>query len=403
MAGADSKAVQPGHAFVPGGVRLVAVAAAACAGALVIAPFGLAAVREAPVIVSMSVSGARPLPAAGAPVIVSVRVANANSCTFLRQRSAFSSLYPLKTVSCASGRASVVVPAISNGSRTPVQLSFEVRAAGSRSVARRVVKVAESAAAQPPPPPAVSNAAPPPSPPPYAISGNWSGYVLPSPASTLTDATGTFTVPTLDCTVTPDAGMAAWVGIGGDDFAVNGPSGSLLQTGVISNCDGGVQDNQACWELWPSDPNQEFSFDNFPVTAGDTITASVYQDASGTWWTQVDDTTTGTSGWLKVGGNWGVGTDASAVYYTQGSAALLAYAGGYTADWIVEDYTEPGGQSLAPLADFGAVTFTDLTTSNTTWYLTPQDGLALDDGNGNLLATPSPPADDGSFTVTYQG
>ncbi len=197
--------------------------------------------------------------------------------------------------------------------------------------------------------------------------------------------------------------MSTWVGIGGDDSAVGGSSGALLQTGVTSNCASGAQNNEAWWELVPTQPNHDFIYENFPVAAGDTITASVYRDASGAWWTRLDDTTTGVSGWMKIGGNWGVGTDVAGVYYTQGSAALLSYSGGYTAEWVIEDYTETDGQTLEPFADFGTVSFTNLQTSAPDWYLTPQDGIAIADSNGNVLATPSPPAGDGSFTVSYQG
>jgi hypothetical protein len=368
---------------------------------LAAAPGGRAAVRLAPVIVSMTVSGPRPLPASGVPVVVRVRVANASTCTFLRQYSAFSSLYPYKTVPCTSGHAAVLIPAIANAYKAPLHLTFEVRATGASAVARRIVKVPQ-AASLPPPPPVVSSSPPPPPQPAYAVSPNWSGYVEPSSAL-FTDASGTFTVPYLNCTVTPDGGVATWAGIGGYEWQQGGTSGALLQTGVTSDCVDGQQQDRGWWELYPSDPNQEFFFYNFPVSAGDIITASAYQVSSGAWWTRLDDTTTGLSGWMQTGGDWGVGTDASGYYYYQGSTALLSYSGGYTAEWVVEDYTNADTQTLAPLADFGTVSFTNLQTSAANWFLTPADGLALGDNNGNVFATPSSPADDGSFTVSYQG
>ena len=53
-------------------------------------------------------------------------------------------------------------------------------------------------------------------------------------------------------------------------------------------------------------------------------------------------------------------------YLFQGFTAGLSYSGGYTAEWIVEAYTQADG-SLASLADYGAVTFFNLRTSLTTW------------------------------------
>jgi Peptidase A4 family len=227
--------------------------------------------------------------------------------------------------------------------------------------------------------------------------------VLPSSTSIFTDAAGTFTVPTVDCSVTPDGGVSTWVGIGGQGWPDGTSAGALLQTGVTSDCVSGAQVNSGWWELYPSDPNHSYLFSGFPVSPGDMITASVYQDTGGMWWTRLDDTTTGLSGYLKVGGNWGVGTDASGVYYTQGSGALLSYTGGYSAEWIVEDYTDTDTQTLAPLADFGTVSFTNLETSASDWFLTPQQGIALIDSSGNALAVPSSPGSDDSFTVSYQG
>ena len=380
--------------------RQVLMVGASFAAALAFAPGGHAAVQAAPVILKVAVYGPKPLPAGGAPVVVWVSVANARSCTFLRQYSAFSALYAFKTVSCVGGRAAIAVPAIPNTYKAPVQLSFEVRAVGPGGIARQVVKVAQAAAS----PPAVVSTAPstPPSPS-YRLTPNWSGYALPS-SSIFTAADGTFTVPTLDCSVTPDGGVSEWVGIGGYGWPQGGSSGSLLQTGVESNCVSGAQQNLAWWELVPTEPNHSFAFRDLPVSAGDTITASVYQSSNdGTWWTRLDDTTAGLSGWMQIGGRWGVGSDDSNDFHYQGSTALLSYSGGYTAEWIVEDYTEPDGQTLASLADFGTVSFTNLRASATNWYINPEDGLALADVNGNVLATPSPPGGDGSFTVTYTG
>jgi hypothetical protein len=142
-------------------------------------------------------------------------------------------------------------------------------------------------------------------------------------------------------------------------------------------------------------------FGGFPVSAGDSIQASVYEGSDGTWETKVDDLTTGLSGVMVAGEGWGVSTDAGeGTFPIQGRTADLSYAGGYTAEWIVEDYAEGNG-SLAPLADYGTVGFTSLTTSLATWYLTTGEGEAMVQ-NGVALSTPSAPTN-GGFVVSYAG
>jgi hypothetical protein len=84
----------------------------------------------------------------------------------------------------------------------------------------------------------------------------------------------------------------------------------------------------------------------------------------------------------------------------QGSTAGLSYSGGYTAEWIVEDFTQPDG-SLAPFADYGSVDFSGLTMSLAPWSLTTNEGVALAQ-NGVVLSTPSLPSNDG-FSVSYAG
>jgi hypothetical protein len=109
-----------------------------------------------PLILSL-VASPRTTAAAGAPVVVTVRVRNAKSCSFYAQRAAFSSLYIVRTVSCASGRASVTMPRVANASNLQVQLSYvvRVRGAGPRSVHRSVtVSEAAGTATQPGPSPA---------------------------------------------------------------------------------------------------------------------------------------------------------------------------------------------------------------------------------------------------------
>ena len=230
-------------------------------------------------------------------------------------------------------------------------------------------------------------------------SPNWAGYVVPSTTQLITDASGEWTVPVLNCAVTPSASVGTWVGIGGASLPTGGSSGVLLQTGVGSQCVAGAQQNQGWWEEYPSSPNQAINFSSFPVAPGDVMKGEVFQTASGAWETLLDDTTTGLMGVMVTGQGWGVGPDSGSTYSVQGSTSGLSYLGGYSAEWIVEDPSISGQQP--PLADFGTVTFANLGTSLSSWSLTTDEAWEIVQ-NGALLATPGAPQADG-FSVTYAG
>jgi len=203
----------------------------------------------------------------------------------------------------------------------------------------------------------------------------------------------------------PNAGAAEWVGTGGVPWPTGGTSGALLQTGINTDCVNGVQEDHAWFEELPSTPNTSRSFLGFPVSPGDSIKATVFQATSGAWETKVDDLTIGLSAVMVTGEGWGVATDSGdGTFRGQGSTAGLSYSGGYTAEWIVEDYGQgasPETATLVPLADYGTVTFTDLTSSPGPWTLSPADSVAIFQG-GSLTSQPSAFSNDG-FSVSYTG
>lgn len=485
---------------------LLSIALVWASAALLSPSSARAAVGVRPAILSVTVTTPEgvPLPAAGERVVVSVRVRGASTCTFLRQYSGFSSLYPFKTVSCASGAASVTIPAIPNIYKAPLHLTYAVRAkdAAGGTVQRGVtLRQAAAPGSEPSPAASLSPSSSPPavpvSPAPTATltlfpstvpssggqvaaiysstnatsctlassptlwngtdpatvdcsgtytftvpaatsqqqwtltftatgggqtatatktliesgptvptssstSSNWAGYVVPSSAL-VTSASGSFTVPTLDCSATPDGGAGIWVGIGGEPWSTGGTSGVLLQTGVTADCVNGAAIYHAWWEEYPSIPNTSRDFFGLPVSPGDQIEASVYQWSDGSHWqTCVDDLTSGLSGLMVTGEGWGVTTaGCSGLFQQQGSTAGLSYSGGYTAEWIVEDYANAVSMTQVPFADFGTVTFANLGTSLSPWYLTANEAVAVAQ-SGTVLATPSPPSADG-FSVTYTG
>jgi hypothetical protein len=220
---------------------------------------------------------------------------------------------------------------------------------------------------------------------------------VPSSSALITDASGEWTIPTLNCSATPNAGESTWTGIGGTSNT------SLLQTGVTDNCVDGAQRDFGWWEEVPASPNESRTFTDFPVSPGNSIEASVYQSTTGQWTTRLDNLTTGLSGWMVTGEAYGVGADTSGTFSDQGLTTDLTYSGGYTAEWIVEDYAEGGiGGSLEPFVDYGTVTFSDLQLVRLSpWYLTVSEGWEMVQ-NGVVLSTPSAPGSD-SFSVSYTG
>jgi Peptidase A4 family len=233
--------------------------------------------------------------------------------------------------------------------------------------------------------------------PPFGISSNWAGYAI-NRGTPITEASGQFTIPTLNCSVTRNASETTWVGIGGDGTG----TGDLLQTGVDSTCSGGTQiENPSWWEEFPEYPS--INFQGMSISPGDQIKASVYEAGDGSWVTRVDDLTTGISGVMNTGNAWGTVLDSNPTAWLQqeGDASTVSYNGGSSAEWIVEDYGLSDG-SQVPFADFGTVALNNLTTSLSSWNLNTGDALGIGDKYGDLLAAPSAPSG-GGFSVTYTG
>jgi Peptidase A4 family len=239
-------------------------------------------------------------------------------------------------------------------------------------------------------------------PPSYSPSSNWSGYVE-SSNSIVYEVSGRFTVPTLDCSKTPNASISTWVGIGG----VHAPD-DLLQTGVESDCSGGVQvDDPAWWEEYPE--VYAVTFDSMSVSPGDQIDASVGKQSDGTWVTRVDDLSTGISGVMTMssGGYVEFGTrldsNPNSWHVQEGYGTGFYFAGGYTAEWIVEDFDECSGGSCtpAPFADFGKVTFSDLSVDSSSPDPMSAEPVGLVQ-NSVPLSLPTPLTSSG-FSILYTG
>lgn len=319
------------------------------------------------------------LTSAGGPIALSYSSANASTCSLSSSPTFWTGNNPA-TVNC-SGTYSATIAS----SSVERQWTFTFTATSTEGQSANSVQTLEQLA---------------PSPSSFVQSLNWSGYVVPSSSALITDASGQWTVPTLDCANTPNAGEFTWVGTGG----AGSSSGDLLQTGVGDDCVDGVQQDFGWWEEVPNSPNSEVTFARFPVSPGDSIEAFVFQITSdcstncGQWETELEDLHTGLAGFMVTGEGWGVASIGSGTFPYQGTTTDLAYSGGYTAEWIVEDYEFDG--SWAPFANYGTVNFSDLQLGGLSpWYLTASEGLEIVQ-DGVVLSTPSAPGND-SFSVSY--
>lgn len=232
-------------------------------------------------------------------------------------------------------------------------------------------------------------------------SANWSGYVLPSPGSPLRAVTGSWIEPAFSCTAADGAGVSSWIGIGGGTRSSGSDLGPLLQTGVDATCLHGKQIDTAWWELVRAGHGDGADFGQFPVAPGDRMRASVTRVGSA-WETRLENLTTGRLAVMITGQGFGVSTAPGKRPAWQGSTAGLAYSGGYSADWIVEDSGKAGAAgSSVPLANFGTVIFSNLETSLRSSSIDRGDQVEMVKG-GTVVSTPSGPWG-GGFSVAYTG
>jgi Peptidase A4 family len=324
--------------------------------------------------------GPSELTSGGGSVALTFAGTNATTCTIGSTPTLWPGANP-KTVSC-KGTLQISVPAGTATSRWT--LVFTANGSGQAATASRVL---------------TEHGDIPPAAPVGQTSPNWAGYSIKSD-SIVTEVGADWIVPKVNCARTPYAGAATWIGIGGDERADGSSTGSLLQTGVTTDCSSGTQQTSAWWEMYPSVPNNPWSFKNMDVSPGDHISATVFRSSDGAHWeTHLDDLTTGVSGVMVSGDGWYVTSGGTRSF--QGGTRDLVYGGGTSAEWIEEDY-RGGTGNLVALSDFDAVTFTNLSTSIPGWTLSAEESITLVDADKTPLATPSSPAD-GGFSVLYTG
>jgi hypothetical protein len=154
-------------------------------------------------------------------------------------------------------------------------------------------------------------------------SSNWSGYVVTGANDSVTDATGSWLVPSLNCGSTPNAYAAFWVGIDGWG------SNTVEQVGTESDCVNGQPSHYAWFEFYP---HNYFTIDSVPIKSGDKISAAV-QYAGGKFTVSL--------------------TDGSTTEHFS-TSSKLNQARRSSAEWIVE---APYSGGVPPLADFNNAGF----------------------------------------------
>jgi len=163
-------------------------------------------------------------------------------------------------------------------------------------------------------------------------STNWSGYAATGGSGSFTSVSASWVQPAVTCT-TKTTYSSFWVGLDGYS------NSALEQTGTEADCIGGKATYGAWWEVLPA---SESAY-SVTVKAGDSLTASVARNSSGTFTMTLTDST---EGWSKTT------THAGSSGYQDSSAEVIAEA------------TEVNGR-IANLSNFGTVTFTGATANGT--------------------------------------
>jgi hypothetical protein len=167
--------------------------------------------------------------------------------------------------------------------------------------------------------------------------GNWCGYAFGAPSgTTVKSASATWTVPAITNTKITGTGSNAgfayasfWVGI--DDFS------TIEQIGTESTVSGGYPDYYAWYEMYPAG---SVLINTMYIAPGDSVSASVQYNSSGTFQMSITDTSRA--------------NDSFSQSFPAGQAARSS------AEWIAE---APSSGTILPLSEFGKATFTSVSAS----------------------------------------
>jgi hypothetical protein len=229
-------------------------------------------------------------------------------------------------------------------------------------------------------------------------SSNWAGYAVTGANGSVTDVTGSWTVPAVTCSAAPTGYSAFWVGI--DGFT----SSTVEQIGTDSDCVSlnGRQTDTPTYYAWYEFYPQGSYVVEFPhaVKPGDFITASVKYigQTSNPRHGGAADQFTATI------------TDVTQLNETFSVTASVTGAGMSSAEWIAEAPCCGKGNVVLPLSDFGFVNYSSAgaTVSSQTAPIgastTNLQNITMVGAKSSALikAQPSsPPQNNGSFGVTW--
>jgi hypothetical protein len=159
---------------------------------------------------------------------------------------------------------------------------------------------------------------------------NWGGYAV--TGTGFTSAKGSWTVPTLTCSKSPNAQVSVWVGIDGYS------STTVEQTGIDAWCNQKTAEYYAWYEFYPAG---EKVISSVPVSPGDEISAEISYNGS-EFTVEITDETTGKSSSTKQ---------------------AVSGAERTSAEWIVESpyisFSDGFDYGVLNLADFTKVSFGD--------------------------------------------
>jgi hypothetical protein len=198
-------------------------------------------------------------------------------------------------------------------------------------------------------------------------STNWSGYAATGATGAFSSVSSSWVQPTLKCT-SKTTYSSYWVGLDGYS------NSALEQTGTEADCIGGKAEYGAWWEVLPA---AETAY-SVTVKAGDSLSASVVHNSSGTFTMTLTDST---QGWSKAT------THAGSSGFKDASAEVIAEA------------TDVGGQ-IAQLSDFGTVNFSNSEANGTSLGSFSPTEIVMA-GNTDVKAQPGA-ISGGSFSDTWE-
>jgi hypothetical protein len=203
----------------------------------------------------------------------------------------------------------------------------------------------------------------------HGTSSNWSGYAV-SGFGPYKSVSSTWRQPAVDCSKTPTAWSAFWVGLDGDTTS------TVEQTGTEADCSNGTPVYYAWYEMYPKYP---VNYAN-QVSAGDTLTASATYLESGYFKLTLSDATQG---------------------WSQTTTQRLKSAKLGSAEAIAEAPSGRGG--ILPLADFGKAAF-GATTVNGSLLTSSTPGLdPITKASGSTVSAAPSVISGSGFTDTWYG